>query len=602
MVDEPNVDVVPFSPHSLNIWSSNIGPSSLGRDFRDVTSFTPTSVSVDNDIMVLSTKASENGFDEYPAVMIFERNGFTNQWEDTASFVLPVSVNFYQWSSVSVSGKTIVVGSEGDSSCGDFCGAVHVYNQNYKNEWIRTTTLLPSTGEPGLHFGGKVAVSGDTIVVGAQGDSAPCGGANCGSAFVFERAPATGVWSQTQKLIPSNPEVNAIFGSNVAIENNTIVVVAETENTCNDATFNCGAVYIFGRSLSTGLWSQTQKLTPTGTQTHHFGSELDLDGDRLLLGTNNDDQCGHFCGAAWIFTKNPGTGVWSETIKLVPSDGSEFDSFGRTVAISGNTVAVGSDYWSGSVYIYIYNGSTWVETAKLRRLALNSYASQAMTLQDEKLYVGAIYEVGFTSCCHAPILAAHLNPSPSDTCLDCPAGGFSAQGDQFCTPCPIGGTTSTEAATSCSLQCDQGSYRPDNHPGDCMICDPGTYTSSSGLPSCTECEIGRYASEPGSDDCTDCSHPLTTYETGSVDCWCPAGNYSLSALDSSSVLGAPTFDPTDCSVCPFKTFGGDTVASAFQNLPNDTLIFESFDTTAHPSVLFSQRIEQPAPTGSNSFS
>ena len=87
--------------------------------------------------------------------------------------------------------------------------------------------LTASDGTANDAFGSNVAVSGDTVVVGAFGDDI---GSNSGqgSAYVFVR-PAGG-WSgplqESAKLIASDGEASASFGISVAVSGDTVVVGA----------------------------------------------------------------------------------------------------------------------------------------------------------------------------------------------------------------------------------------------------------------------------------------------------------------------------------------------------------------------------------------
>jgi FG-GAP repeat len=68
-------------------------------------------------------------------------------------------------------------------------------------------------------FGTSVAISGETVVVGA-----PVAGGYAGSAYVFVRSG--GVWSQQQKLAASDAAAGDQFGNSVAISGETVVVGA----------------------------------------------------------------------------------------------------------------------------------------------------------------------------------------------------------------------------------------------------------------------------------------------------------------------------------------------------------------------------------------
>jgi hypothetical protein len=170
----------------------------------------------------------------------------------------------------------------------------------------------PDTGDPSEpafdHFGSAIAISGDTLVVGAPDDDLP-GGLHEGSAYVFVRS-GNG-WIEQQKLRASDPAAGALFGASVAIQGDTLVVGAP------DPGLSSGAAYVFVRSGST--WVEQQKLAGFGGD---FGDSVALWGNSLVVGA-----WGEFVGgAAYVFVRS-GT-VWTQQQRLVAFDGSQGDGFG----------------------------------------------------------------------------------------------------------------------------------------------------------------------------------------------------------------------------------------------------------------------------------
>ena len=88
---------------------------------------------------------------------------------------------------VAVTENTVAVGSHHDDDRGENSGSVYVFdrNQGGPNAWRQIAKLTANDGEAGDEFGVSVAISGNTIVVGALRDDD--GAENSGSAYVFER-------------------------------------------------------------------------------------------------------------------------------------------------------------------------------------------------------------------------------------------------------------------------------------------------------------------------------------------------------------------------------------------------------------------------------
>ena len=93
-----------------------------------------------------------------------------------------------------------------------------------------------------------------------------------------------------------------------------------------------------------------------------------ISGDTVVVGAGGDDDNGDYYGSAYIYRFDGSS--WIET-KLLASDAVYDDSFGYSVAISGDTIVVGAAYdddngeYSGSAYIYRFDGKHWIEETKL---------------------------------------------------------------------------------------------------------------------------------------------------------------------------------------------------------------------------------------------
>tara|TARA_B110000285_G_scaffold170788_1_gene191166 strand:- start:321 stop:3203 length:2883 start_codon:yes stop_codon:yes gene_type:complete len=98
---------------------------------------------------------------------------------------------------------------------------------------------------------------------------------------------------------------------------------------------------------------------------------MSADGTKVIAGARNADHSVTDGGAAYIFTYN-GTS-WDTGVKIVASDAQTSDYFGYSVSMSsdGTKVAVGAYYEdaggsnAGAAYVFIYNGTAWVQQAKL---------------------------------------------------------------------------------------------------------------------------------------------------------------------------------------------------------------------------------------------
>lgn len=277
--------------------------------------------------------------------------------------------------SVAVSGDTVVVGAPFAAVGGNTgAGAAYVFVKP-GGGWAsgtQTAKLTASDGEVDGNFGHSVAISGDVAVVGAP-NATVSGHAARGAAYVF--AKPGGGWAsstQTAKLTASDGAVGHQLGYSVGIDADTIVVGAALA-----APASRGAAYLFvkpGGGWVTG--TQTAKLTASdGAANDRLGSSVGVSVDTVVAGAPNDDSAR---GAAYVFVR-PVTG-WAnstQTAKLTASDRATFDNLGVSVGISGDTVvagASGDDTGRGSAYVFVRPISGWTTAAQTAKLTASDGA------------------------------------------------------------------------------------------------------------------------------------------------------------------------------------------------------------------------------------
>ncbi len=226
---------------------------------------------------------------------------------------------------------------------------------------LESQKLLASDATARDDFGYSVAVSGDTAVVGAQFDDD--NGSRSGSAYVFQYDGTA--WLEEAKLKARDSGPADRFGGSVALAGDTAVVGASRDR--NNGT-RTGAAYVF--RFDGTAWVEEAKLTASdGAAGDLFGSSVAVSGDTAVVGALRDDDSGSSSGSAYVFRYDGSD--WVEEAKLTASDAAIYDEFGGRVAASGDTAVVcayGDDDngpSSGSAYVFRYDGTTWVEETKL---------------------------------------------------------------------------------------------------------------------------------------------------------------------------------------------------------------------------------------------
>jgi len=279
--------------------------------------------------------------------------------------ILPWSEPFGAvWGGVGVSGDVIAVGVPEALSPITFergAGSVDIHARA-GGGWTLAQTLQPAglIGEQwdfayqeGEHFGAKLAIDGDILVVGAPRKSAWAG-----AFWIYERQGdvfgevATGSGSGSDQM-----------GIAVAVSGQRVIVGAETDD---PGAVNAGAAFIYEGPD----WGLAATLVASDPQQNlKFGAAVAIDGDLAVVGAGASGNPAPATGAAYVFERD-GAGVWTQIAKLTASDQASGDGFGRSVAIHGTTILVGAPQRdgaagadTGAVYVFKQAGGVWNQSA-----------------------------------------------------------------------------------------------------------------------------------------------------------------------------------------------------------------------------------------------
>ncbi|MFZ0548957.1 MAG: FG-GAP repeat protein [Candidatus Promineifilaceae bacterium] len=337
----------------------------------------------DSNATTINGDGTNDSFGNSGAAYVFVRNG--TAWSQQAYLKAANAGASDEFGySVAVSGDTVVVGAYledsssnvvngADNNSAADSGAAYVFVRS-GGVWSQQAYLKASNTDPADRFGYSVAISGNTVVVGATEEDSDANGVNgdqtdnslfsVGAAYVFVRSGTT--WIQEAYMKASNSGNGDVFGSSVAVSGNTVVVGARGEDSnatgingdeTNDSYPNSGAAYIFARSG--GTWSQQAYLKASNSEPDdRFGDSVALSGDKLVVGArqedsgetgvngNQTDNSAGSAGAAYIFTRSGET--WNQQAYLKASNTDGSDLFGFSVNISGDTVIIGAPFEDGS--------------------------------------------------------------------------------------------------------------------------------------------------------------------------------------------------------------------------------------------------------------
>lgn len=409
-----------------------------------------------------SGASGDNSLFRAGAAYVFRRTG--QAWVQEAYLKAPNADTDNFGGDVAIDGDTIAVAAIGEASnqttitngatasadeSASGAGAVYVFRRTGSG-WAQEAYIKAPNAEALDRFGGSIALSGDTLVVGSYWEdsneptitngataSADNSALGSGAAYVFRRT--AGAWEAEAYLKPSNTEAGDCFGIAVSISGETIVVGASKEDandtaiangatasTNNDA-LDAGAAYVFTREGTT--WSQQAYLkAPNSEAGDQFGSDVAVFGDTVVIGAYGEDAAvGQVLNGATASANNgaPGAGaayvfrrtgsLWAQEAYLKAGNPDIDDNFGYAVAVSGDVIAIGALYEdsaqatigvgaatstdnslndAGAAYLFERTGTSWIPKSYIK--AGNAGAGDsfgiAVGIDGRSVAVGAYYE------------------------------------------------------------------------------------------------------------------------------------------------------------------------------------------------------------------
>ncbi|MDJ0838303.1 MAG: immunoglobulin domain-containing protein [Acidobacteriota bacterium] len=355
---------------------------------------------------------------------------------------------------VAMDGSWVVVGNMLDDETQTDSGAVLIYHQVNGN-WLQNARLKTPSPVQNGHFGFRVDVKGDRVMVGAPGEN---------RAYIYRYTD--GNWTMEADLYVGT---GYGFGNDVALEENWAVVGAPLYS-------SRGAIYLY--RYYSNRWNYYTRYNPSTAYAQKFGWSVDADGTTLLVGAPNDRVNNSVVGSVSVYTYSnslsfrtlmqpsylnssseygydvaikddvavvgarsysiPRTrsgavfvfrgaaGTWAEEERLLTTTTTNYTYFGTSVALYGNRILAGdannSSPYSGA-RLFLHDGATWLYKAEFREGDQNNNGfGQAVALSDGFAAIGApnensrghVYFYQFEpppdTPCPKPLVTAHPKP------------------------------------------------------------------------------------------------------------------------------------------------------------------------------------------------
>ncbi len=304
----------------------------------------------------------------------------------------------YFGSATAMSGNTLVVGAQAaDVEAPGSYGSAYVFTLDEATDgnpqWVQQAELTMADDEAGVNFFGQaVDIDGDTIIIGSKYDVQP---GRRGGPWIFVREGEA--WVRQARLTVGLLDEDEQLGYSVAVDGDTAAVGAWQRSMAD------GVVYVFVRNGT--AWSLQATLTGTANDLpngDNFGESVDIDGDTLAVGAGHGGD-GQFStsGAVYLFTRS-GT-EWTQQAKLNHPRGEDavVARLGNAVALEGDVLVagarseqIGDKVVQGAAYVFRRSGSAWRLAARFthRTGDIGDNFGWAVDMADGNIIIGAYWE------------------------------------------------------------------------------------------------------------------------------------------------------------------------------------------------------------------
>lgn len=276
-----------------------------------------TQLALDGDRALIAADGDEdNG--SFGTVFLFD----TNNGDILQTFISPDSGAVVFGSAVAIDENNVLIGDVQNNSLAEVGGAAFLFEADSGNSIQSFFPADPNTED---FFGGTVTIEGDNLAISGKADNAD---RRSDAVFLYDTTSGDLV----QTLFSPNPDFESFFGSAIAIDEGRILIGAIGDDTFAE---DSGAAYLF--DTESGDLLQTFSLSdPVGGE--FLGTDVDIQGNKVLIGARGDDTFGENSGAAYLFDVESGNLVQS----LYASTPEAGDDFGFSVGIDENSLVVGA--------------------------------------------------------------------------------------------------------------------------------------------------------------------------------------------------------------------------------------------------------------------
>ncbi len=310
-------------------------------------------VAVDTTRLIAGAPGQDSVASNAGAAYVFDFDGGASQWMESGKITAANGeADDGFGGAVDVLADRVAIGSSGQDGASGDEGSVYLYTwDSGTTSWILEDELFAPIPAVGDALGSSVLLGSDLLIAGAPSSS------NAGTVHVFRFDSGLSSWSHEAALQASDAAVGDLFGSSISLDGDLLVVGAPGHGSGE------GALYLIEYNAGAGSWSEIDKLEAsdkgTSSTPANLGVSVDLVGEQLVAGASGFTVGVETeSGKSYLFERDGGTGIWSETQGLLPQNSWTGGNFGNDIRINGPKIQVGNPF-AGNILEGIVHGLRW---------------------------------------------------------------------------------------------------------------------------------------------------------------------------------------------------------------------------------------------------
>lgn len=259
--------------------------------------------------------------------------------------------------------KTLLIGAYLDKPLD--IGAAYYYEYE-DTDWIFKQKIYPSSVEKHAHFGSRLFHSDKYAVISAPSDGYESGPFR-GSVFLYSKTDSG--WIETQKILPTDSTYYQLFGIDLALDNNRIVIGAVGHPALNQ--WHYGRIYIYEITEDSIAELQDSIFASDNYPGNNFGWSFRLRGDSLFVGASGTSyltsNMENMLEKTWAYLFVKTENKWEEKLKFEPSIQDPESVFGWAVDFLNGNFLVGAPgdslqgFKSGVAYLFQPNVTSIID-------------------------------------------------------------------------------------------------------------------------------------------------------------------------------------------------------------------------------------------------